>query len=85
MIHQDRIAVQRDRPRENVWIGQAISDPQPDLAEFARSLGLHGVGRVVDRSELSGVLADAVKAVRGGATVLVDVRVRPDGYTIETG
>ena len=85
VIHQDRIAVQRDRPRENVWIGQAIADPQPDLAEFARSLGLQGVGRVVDRSELVGVLADAVKAVRGGATVLVDVRVRPDGYTIVTG
>jgi thiamine pyrophosphate-dependent acetolactate synthase large subunit-like protein len=84
VVHQDRIAVKRERPRENVWIGQAIAEPEPDLAGFARSLGVHGIGQVRDRADLAPALAEAVKAVQAGQTVLVDVRVRPDGYKITT-
>jgi thiamine pyrophosphate-dependent acetolactate synthase large subunit-like protein len=72
------MATQRHRPARNSWIGQAISDPEPDMAAFARSLGFHAVGRVSDRFALPSALAAAVAAARSGQCVLVDVRVRPD-------
>jgi thiamine pyrophosphate-dependent acetolactate synthase large subunit-like protein len=78
VVHQERMARQRHRPAGNSWIGQAISDPDPDMAAFARSLGFHAVGQVSDRSALPSALAAAVAAARSGQCVLVDVRVRPD-------
>jgi thiamine pyrophosphate-dependent acetolactate synthase large subunit-like protein len=80
VVHQERVAAQRHRPVENSWIGQAITDPEPDLGAFARSLGLQAGDQVRDRSELPAALATAVAAARSGQCVLVDVRVRPDGY-----
>jgi len=80
VVHQERIAGQRRRPARNSWIGQAISDPEPDLPAFARSLGFRAADQVGDRSALPAALAEAVAAARAGHCVLVDVRVRPDGY-----
>ena len=85
VVHQERIAGQRRRPARNSWIGQAISDPDPDLAAFARSLGFQAPGQVRDRSALPGALAAAAAAARSGQSVLVDVRVRPDGYATLSG
>jgi thiamine pyrophosphate-dependent acetolactate synthase large subunit-like protein len=82
VVHQERIAAQRDRPARNSWIGQAITDPDPDLAAFARSLGFQAPDPLRDRSALPGALAAAAAAARSGQCVLVDVRVRPDGYAI---
>ena len=80
VVHQGRIAQQRQRPAQNAWIGQAISDPDPDLPALARSLGWQAADSVRERLALPAVLAAAVAAARSGQCVLVDVRVRPDGY-----
>jgi thiamine pyrophosphate-dependent acetolactate synthase large subunit-like protein len=80
VVHQERVAAQRQRPLKNSWIGQAISDPDPELGAFARSLGFQAGDQVRERSELPAALAAAVAAARSGQCVLVDVRVRPDGY-----
>ena len=80
VVHAERIAGQRRRPAGNSWLGQAISDPDPDLPAFARSLGFHAADQVRDRSALPAALAAAVGAARSGRCVLVDVRVRPDRY-----
>jgi thiamine pyrophosphate-dependent acetolactate synthase large subunit-like protein len=80
VVHQERVAGQRGRPTGNAWIGQAITDPDPDLGAFARSLGFQAGRQVRTRSELPAALAAAVAAARSGQCVLVDVRVRPDGY-----
>jgi thiamine pyrophosphate-dependent acetolactate synthase large subunit-like protein len=85
VVHQERIAGQRQRPARNSWIGQAISDPEPDLPAFARSLGFHAADQVRDRSALPSTLAAAIGAARSGQCVLVDVRVRPDGYATLSG
>jgi acetolactate synthase I/II/III large subunit len=82
VVHQERVAGQRHRPARNSWIGQSITDPDPDLAAFARSLGCHAVGPVRDQGALPSALAAAVAAARSGQCVLVDVRVRPDGPVI---
>jgi len=80
VVHAGRIAGQRQRPVRNSWIGQAITDPDPDLGAFARSLGFQAAGQVRDRPALPAALAAAVAGARSGQCVLVDVRVRPDGY-----
>ena len=79
-VHQERVARQRQRPIENRWIGQRISDPAPDLAMMARGQGLQGIGPVEDAAELERVLIDAIAAVKNGATVVVDVVVQT-GYS----
>jgi len=85
VVHQGRIAAQRGRPARNSWIGQAISDPDPDLPAMARSLGFHAPEQVRDRAVLPAALAAAAAAARSGRGVLVDVRVRPDGYATLSG
>jgi thiamine pyrophosphate-dependent acetolactate synthase large subunit-like protein len=85
VVHQERIARQRQRPTRNAWIGQAISDPEPDLPALARSLGFNAPGQVRDRTVLRAALATAAAAARSGRSVLVDVRVRPDGYAASGG
>ncbi len=79
-IHQERVARQRQRPIENRWIGQRISNPPPDLGMMARGQGLTGIGPIEDAAELARVLADALVAVQKGATVVVDVVVQT-GYS----
>jgi thiamine pyrophosphate-dependent acetolactate synthase large subunit-like protein len=78
-VHQERVARARNRPVENKWIGQRLSDPDIDLAALGRAQGAIGFGPVTDAAELPDVLADAVAAVRGGAVAVVDARVLP-GY-----
>jgi acetolactate synthase-1/2/3 large subunit len=85
VVHQERVAGKRQRPAQNSWIGQALDDPKPDLAQFARSFGLDAVNRVRDRGSLRAVLADAAAMARAGASVVVDVQVRPDGYGAISG
>jgi thiamine pyrophosphate-dependent acetolactate synthase large subunit-like protein len=85
VVHQERIAAQRHRPARNSWIGQAIADPDPDLPAMARALGLAAQDQVRDRAALPKALAEAVATARAGGTVLVDVRVRPDGYAAAGG
>jgi thiamine pyrophosphate-dependent acetolactate synthase large subunit-like protein len=85
VVHQRRVASQRGRPVANAWIGQAITDPDPDLPGLARSLGFTAAGQVRDPQELPEALKTAAAAARAGQCVLVDVRVRPDDYAITAG
>jgi thiamine pyrophosphate-dependent acetolactate synthase large subunit-like protein len=85
VVHQERIAAQRRRPARNSWIGQAITDPDPDLPAMARSLGFQAADQVRDRAALPAALAAAAAAASAGQCVLVDVRVRPDGYAAMGG
>jgi len=78
-VHQERVALDRQRPVENRWIGQRISNPRVDLAAMANAQGFDGIGPVFTRSELAPALSDAIAKVRMGKSVLVDVQVRP-GY-----
>jgi len=79
-LHQERVALQRGRPPENRWIGQAIRDPDIDLATMARGQGCTGIGPVEDPKKLVPAMREAVAAVRSGKVCVVDVRVAP-GYS----
>ena len=74
-LHQERVAKERSRPSGNKWIGQAITDPLPDLAAFARSLGIVGIDLVSSPDQLKDALAEGLRLARSGKAVLVDVRV----------
>jgi hypothetical protein len=70
----------RNRPVENRWIGQRISDPDIDMAAFARAQGAVGFGPVTKMDELKAAFEQAIRAVEQGQVAVVDVRVKP-GYT----
>ncbi len=48
-VHQERVAVARNRPVDNKWIGQRISDPDIDIATVARGPGRQGLRAVLER------------------------------------
>jgi thiamine pyrophosphate-dependent acetolactate synthase large subunit-like protein len=79
-LHQERMARARNRPVENKWIGQRMSDPDVDLAAMGRAQGAEGFGPVTKAADLPGILEKAIAAVDAGHVAVVDVRVEP-GYT----
>jgi thiamine pyrophosphate-dependent acetolactate synthase large subunit-like protein len=79
-LHQERVARMRNRPVENRWVGQRISEPDIDLAAIARAQGAQGFGPVTEIADLAAVFAKAIAAVDAGGVAVVDVRVEP-GYT----
>jgi thiamine pyrophosphate-dependent acetolactate synthase large subunit-like protein len=82
-LHQERVARMRNRPIENRWVGQRISEPDIDLAAMARAQGAQGFGPITAASDLPSTFAKAIAAVEAGAVAVVDVRVEP-GYTAAT-
>jgi thiamine pyrophosphate-dependent acetolactate synthase large subunit-like protein len=76
-VHQERVARMRNRPVENKWIGQRISEPDVDCAALARAQGALGIGPVSTREEMADAFTDAIAAVEAGRIVVVDVRVTP--------
>jgi thiamine pyrophosphate-dependent acetolactate synthase large subunit-like protein len=79
-LHQERVARMRNRPVENRWVGQRISEPDIDIAAIARAQGAQGFGPVTAIADLGPTFAKAIAAVESGAIAVVDVRVEP-GYT----
>jgi len=76
-VHQERMAVQRNRPIDNKWIGQRINDPDIDIATIARGQGAQGFGPVKNAAELEKALAEATKVVEAGGVAVLDVRILP--------
>jgi thiamine pyrophosphate-dependent acetolactate synthase large subunit-like protein len=79
-LHQERVARIRNRPVENRWIGQRISDPDIDIAMVARGQGAAGFGPVAKMADLVPTFEKAIAAVEDGQVAVVDVRVEP-GYS----
>ena len=81
-LHQERVARMRNRPIENRWVGQRISEPDIDIAAIARAQGAQGFGPLTAIADLGPTFAKAIAAVEAGAVAVVDVRVEP-GYTAD--
>lgn len=79
-VHQERVAIDRARPVENKHVGQAISEPDIDIAAIARAQGAIAFGPVETMRALRATLIEAISAVQSGQTVVVDARVKP-GYS----
>ena len=76
-VHQERVAVARNRPVENKWIGQRISDPDIDMATIARGQGAKGFGPCNNPGELEKALKEAIAVVEDGGVAVVDARILP--------
>lgn len=74
-IHQERVARDRSRPVENKHVGQAIDEPDIDLASIAKAQGAIGYGPVEDLDAVGKTISKALEDVRAGHTVVVDIRV----------
>ena len=79
-VHQERVAIDRSRPVENKHVGQAIGEPDIDIAAIAAAQGAKAFGPVKTIGELNTTLAEAIRAAQEGKTVVVDARVTP-GYS----
>ena len=71
--HQERVALQRNRPVENKTIGIRIEDPNVDFGAMARTYGCWGAGPITEPKDLIKTLREAVKVVKAGKPALVDV------------
>ena len=76
-VHQERMAVARNRPVDNKWIGQRISDPDIDMATIARGQGAKGFGPCNTAGELEKALKEAIAVVENGGVAVVDARILP--------
>ncbi|MDH7798158.1 MULTISPECIES: thiamine pyrophosphate-binding protein [unclassified Beijerinckia] len=72
VTHQDQVAVVRDRPRENKWIGQRLDDPAVDLVAMARAQGFMASEPVLALEEASDVLQRGLQAVREGHCYMIE-------------
>ncbi len=79
-LHQERVARIRNRPPENRWIGQRISDPEIDCAGLAAAQGAVGFEPVTRTADLVPTFEKAIAAVEAGQVAVVDDRVEP-GYS----
>lgn len=77
-LHQERMARLRGRPIENRSIGLRMENPPIDLAMLARGQGAHGIGDVTTPDDLSTALCEAVRLVRAGQVVVIDISVAPE-------
>ncbi|MGH8665435.1 MAG: thiamine pyrophosphate-dependent enzyme, partial [Burkholderiales bacterium] len=74
-MHQERMALERGRPKENRWIGQRIAGPDLDIAALARAQGAVAIGDITEPAQLREALHSGAAQTRDGKVVVLDVRV----------
>lgn len=78
-LHQERVAVMRQRPPQNRWIGQQIANPHVDLVAMARAQGFDSEAPVTTSDGLMKALKKGAAIVAKGGRYFIDARVQP-GY-----
>ena len=76
-LHQETVARRRNRPVENRWIGQRISDPNVDIAKLSEAQGAVGIGPVTELSQLTSALEQGLEVLNAGGVCVVDIHVTP--------
>ncbi|MBM3607645.1 MAG: thiamine pyrophosphate-binding protein [Alphaproteobacteria bacterium] len=75
VAHQERMAVVRDRPVENKFVGQQMVNPAIDLVAIAKAQGLDGEGPAMNAKEFAAALERGEKVVRAGGIYVIEARV----------
>jgi acetolactate synthase-1/2/3 large subunit len=70
--HQIRMAKLRGTPLERAYIGMDMTDPDPDFAGMARSMGWYAEGPIDKPGEVAAALQRAIAKVRSGQPALLD-------------
>jgi len=77
-LHQETVARRRNRPTENRWIGQRMSDPEVSLAKLAESQGATGIGPITRAADVMAAVKRGVEIVENGGVCLIDFHIDPD-------
>ena len=72
--HQERVAVIRDRPPQNKWVGQRLDQPPVDLIALAVAQGFEGKQPITDANQLLAEMKCGEKVVRAGGRYIIDAR-----------
>lgn len=75
VAHQERMAVIRDRPVENKFVGQQMTSPAIDLVAIAKAQGLDGEGPAMNAADFAAALERGEKVVRAGGIYVIEARV----------
>jgi thiamine pyrophosphate-dependent acetolactate synthase large subunit-like protein len=70
--HQIRMAKLRGTPPERAHIGMDMSDPAPDFAAMAKSMGWYAEGPIDKPGDVGAALKRALKRVKAGQPALLD-------------
>lgn len=70
--HQIRMAKLRGTPVERAHIGMDMSDPEPDFATLARSMGWYAEGPIDKPGAVAAALKRAIRKVQAGQPALID-------------
>jgi thiamine pyrophosphate-dependent acetolactate synthase large subunit-like protein len=76
-LHQETIAHTRGREPKNRWIGQAIGDPEIDIAKLSEAQGAIGIGPVKTVAEMKTAIDKGVAALRAGKVCVIDMHIAP--------
>lgn len=76
-LHQETVARKRGREPANRWIGQRLSDPDPDLAKLVEAQGAVGIGPVRDAAEVDAAIEKGVAVLRSGGVCVIDFHIDP--------
>jgi acetolactate synthase-1/2/3 large subunit len=74
--HQIRMARQRGTPVERAHIGMDMTDPDPDFASLAKSMGWYAEGPIDDPKKVAAALKRAIAKVKAGTPALLDTVTR---------
>jgi acetolactate synthase-1/2/3 large subunit len=77
--HQITIARQRSTPENRAWIGMDITDPAPDFAGLARSMGWYAEGPIENPGDIAPALKRAIAEVKAGRPALIDTITQQTG------
>jgi acetolactate synthase-1/2/3 large subunit len=80
-VHQIEVAHNRERPKENAWIGQAMRDPIINFADVARGFGAWAEGPAETPDQLADMLSRAVREVEKGRVAVIDVTTTLGGIS----
>jgi acetolactate synthase-1/2/3 large subunit len=70
--HQIRMAKLRGTPVERAHIGMDMSDPDPDFASMAKSMGWYAEGPIDKPKDVAAALKRAIVKVKAGQPALLD-------------
>jgi thiamine pyrophosphate-dependent acetolactate synthase large subunit-like protein len=76
-LHQETVARKRGREPANRWIGQRLSDPDPDLAKLAEAQGAVGIGPVRNAADVDAAIRKGLDVLRSGGVCVIDFHIDP--------
>lgn len=72
-VHQDTVAVERSRPRENKHVGIVMNGPDIDVSKVAQGFGAESYGLLHTTDEVRNALEDALRVVDAGGVAVLEV------------